>query len=507
MKESTKSHPIRILRGDYERFIKPGMIGIDVSGGDDPLRNPSGEPYPVYDINQNNAQYLEGIATESLDFIYACHCLEHLRNLDIALSNWNRVLKRGGYAYITVPDFILYEHHNWPSKYNGDHKHTFSLSLSRKFVGRDDHFGPQELSDLFKRAGFKIVRMELEDQDFDYSDTSGEDQTTGQACAQINIVLKKPTDSEFLPGVLRASGKKEEYSDFIRDFPAGLGDVINTIYKTKNYTILDTITKKTHVVIRSHNPFIEELFLNHPKRHLMIINNITYLEPRNVNYMYHNVEYGRELYNRLGLDASKAIRSSFVDEPVFTQDQLEKPVFYCSKEDQALLQSIKLTGKKYVVFQPGAGTPNRNLPENVVLSAIDYFISKDYLVVIIGKSYTRALKSGAELVRNVEHEKESFPFLVKLKGNSNVIDLVDTSITVPGTIELVKNSNFFFGSHSSMNLVAWYNRIPNVILYDGITKKNHFERVDQWSFGQVYKETRHGLFQDYDNSWIEEIGV
>lgn len=505
MRETTKSHPIRIFRKDYERFMRPGMIGVDVGGGDDPLRSPSGSPYPTYDIDRGDAQYLDKLSDNSLDFLYSSHCLEHLVNLDIALSNWNRVLKRGGYVYMTVPDFILYEHCNWPSKYNGDHKHTFSLSLSRKFVGRDNHYGPQELTDLFKRTGFKVVRMEIEDQDYNYSDISGKDQTLGNSLAQINIVLKKPTDHEFLPGVLRAF-KTEEYSDFICDFPAGLGDIINAIYKTKNYTILDTITKKTHVVIRSHNPFVEELFLNHPNRHLMIINNISYLEPKTVDYMYHDISYGRQLYERLGLDPSKILSSDFVKETSFTAEQLEKPVFYCSKDDYSLLKAVRASAKKYVVFQPGAGTPNRNLPENILHSAIDYFSSRGYLVVIIGKSYTRALRTRSSIVPNAEHEKESFDYLESIKNNASVLDLVDTSVTVPGTIELVKGCSFFFGSHSSMNLVAWYNRIPNIILYDSVTKKGHFERVDQWSFGQNYPETKHGLFGDYKETWISDLG-
>ena len=505
MRETTKSHPIRIFRKDYERFMRPGMIGVDIGGGDDPLRSPSGAPYPTYDIDKGDAQYLDKLSDSSLDFLYSSHCLEHLVNLDIALSNWNRVLKRGGYVYITIPDFTIYEHHNWPSKYNGDHKQTFSLSLSRKFVGRDNHFGPQELTDLFKRSGFKLVRMEMEDQDYNYSDTSGKDQTLGSRVAQINIVLKKPTDHEFLPGVLRAFGTGE-YSDFICDFPAGLGDVINTIYKTKNYTALETITKKTHVVIRSHNPFIEELFLNHPNRHLMIINNITYLEPKTVDYMFHGIDYGRPLYERLGLDPSKILDEGIVRKIDFSQDELEKPVFYLSKDDSVIINSIKLTGKKYVVFQPGAGSKERNLPENIVLDAIKLFSSKGYLCVVIGKSYTRSLKWQNGIVPKEEHSKESVHYLERLEDKTNVLDLVDSSISVPGTIELVRNSSFFFGSHSSMNVVAWYNRIPSVILYDAETKRRHFTVKDQWSFGMDYKESLHGTFEDYF-SLKSEIGV
>jgi SAM-dependent methyltransferase len=499
MNETSKSHSLRVFRKDYDRFMKPGMIGVDIGGGEDPLRSPAGAPYPTYDIDKGDAQYLDKLSDNSLDFIYSSHCLEHLVNLDVALSNWHRVLKRGGHAYITIPDFVIYEHMNWPSRYNGDHKQTFSLSLSRKFVGRDNHFGPAELTELFRKTGFKLVRMEMEDNDYNYADRSGRDQTLEKGMAQIGLVLRKPLNHEYIPGVLKTA----EHDNPIVDFAAGLGDIINAIYKSKRYTYLETITQKTHVVIRSHNPFVEELFLNHPKRHLMLIHNLGYFEPNTVDHLFHGIEYGRQVYERNGLDVSKVISNGFVDEVEFDRDSIEKPIFYPSVDDLALLSSIKKLNKKYAVIQPGAGSIVRNIPEGIVIQSVKELIRLGYIVVIIGKSYTRALRWKSGIVPKAEHEKEYTNYLNFLEEyKDNIINLVDTSFTVPGTIELVKGASFFLGSHSSMNTVAWYNKIPNLILYDEQTGKRHFERKDQWSFGMNYPETKHSVFEKFDISLL-----
>src|SRR5205085_9397769 len=45
----------------------------------------------------------------SVDLVYACHCLEHFRYKKVpdVLSEWFRVLKKGGILRLSVPDFDL----------------------------------------------------------------------------------------------------------------------------------------------------------------------------------------------------------------------------------------------------------------------------------------------------------------------------------------------------------------------------------------------------------------
>ena len=51
----------------------------------------------------------------------------------VALQHWLRVLKPGGHLVVTVPDEDLYEQGVWPSTFNGDHKHTFTMFKQRSW--------------------------------------------------------------------------------------------------------------------------------------------------------------------------------------------------------------------------------------------------------------------------------------------------------------------------------------------------------------------------------------
>ena len=46
----------------------------------------------------------------------------------IALKNWFRVVRKGGYLLLAIPHRDLYEKKNQlPSRWNGDHKHMFLI--------------------------------------------------------------------------------------------------------------------------------------------------------------------------------------------------------------------------------------------------------------------------------------------------------------------------------------------------------------------------------------------
>jgi SAM-dependent methyltransferase len=57
----------------------------------------------------NHPQFVNIVANNSLDLIYASHCLEHFSHLRISqvLTEWYRTLKPGGILRLSVPDFDL----------------------------------------------------------------------------------------------------------------------------------------------------------------------------------------------------------------------------------------------------------------------------------------------------------------------------------------------------------------------------------------------------------------
>ena len=68
-----------------------------------------------------------GTEDNSFDFVYSSHCLEDMEDVETALKNWVRILKPGGFLYVVVPDFGLYEKYCFPSRFNASHKSTFSI--------------------------------------------------------------------------------------------------------------------------------------------------------------------------------------------------------------------------------------------------------------------------------------------------------------------------------------------------------------------------------------------
>jgi SAM-dependent methyltransferase len=121
-------------RAHDHRFATRYFVGhgIDVGGGYDSLALfvelfPLIRNVVIYDSPQGDAQKLANVDNESFDFLFSSHCLEHVHDATEALSNWIRVVRRGGHLVISVPDEDLYEQGVWPSTFNSDHKLTFTI--------------------------------------------------------------------------------------------------------------------------------------------------------------------------------------------------------------------------------------------------------------------------------------------------------------------------------------------------------------------------------------------
>lgn len=118
--ETTKARGRRLTECFFEKYCQG--LGLDIGyGGDLVCVNARG-----WDIEDGDAMLLEGLADESFDFVYSSHTLEHMKDLNVALTNWWRVLRPGGYLLLYVPHRDLYEKRSvLPSRWNLDHKHYF----------------------------------------------------------------------------------------------------------------------------------------------------------------------------------------------------------------------------------------------------------------------------------------------------------------------------------------------------------------------------------------------
>ena len=125
MKETGKARPRREAEGFYEKYCNGK--GIDIGCFDEPLL-PTCDHWDLQIDTKMDAKFMSGVDDEIYDFVYSSHCLEDIDDPSIALKNWYRILKRGGYLILFLPHRDLFEHvRTLPSPCNSDHKHYFLI--------------------------------------------------------------------------------------------------------------------------------------------------------------------------------------------------------------------------------------------------------------------------------------------------------------------------------------------------------------------------------------------
>jgi SAM-dependent methyltransferase len=169
MHESSKSIFGKIRDSRYATRYIVGD-GIDIGAGPDSIAQYY-ELFPLmkscrsWDMPDGDAELMDSIKDNTFDFVHSSHCLEHMRNPSIALDNWLRILKPGGHMICLIPDEDLYEQGKFPSTFNADHKHTFTIH-KRKSWSKDSI----NLFNLLSNTDYsiEIKKIELLDATFRY---------------------------------------------------------------------------------------------------------------------------------------------------------------------------------------------------------------------------------------------------------------------------------------------------------------------------------------------------
>ncbi|MBO4555153.1 MAG: methyltransferase domain-containing protein [Elusimicrobiales bacterium] len=178
MQEASKT---KLYFGVLEKKLFQGN-GIDIGCGNDPVL----PGVDCFDVKDGDANDICKYVNKQYDFVFSSHCLEHMKNPFHAIHQWWKLVKDRGYLYIVVPDEDLYEHGNFPSKYNDDHKWTFSL-LKQKGA----NIRSANLIELFSSLeDARILKIEVQDNNYDY-ELEDTDQTLGDAAAQICFCIQK----------------------------------------------------------------------------------------------------------------------------------------------------------------------------------------------------------------------------------------------------------------------------------------------------------------------------
>lgn len=190
--ETSKCYEKRKKLGHFNKYLCGK--GIDIGAGPDCLVVQNGTVIN-WDLKDGNGAELKTIEENSLNFVYSSHFMEHVKDLSVAIENYKRVLKESGILYFVVPDFKLYEKNNWPSNYNKDHKHSFSIDIKREEVQRGNHWNiKKNLEPLLNKFNFKVLEYYIEDDNYNYNLDKAIDQTKekeNMVLAQICIIARK----------------------------------------------------------------------------------------------------------------------------------------------------------------------------------------------------------------------------------------------------------------------------------------------------------------------------
>ena len=155
MNETSKA---RQFWGELEQQVLTGK-GIDIGCGPDPV-SPDARRFDLVDGDANIASQF---VSEQFDFVYSSHCLEHMHDPHATILDWWKLVKPSGHLFILVPDEDLYEQGVFPSRFNPDHKATFTISKAQSWSPKSVN-----VLDLAQSLpGGQIVSLQIQDRGYD----------------------------------------------------------------------------------------------------------------------------------------------------------------------------------------------------------------------------------------------------------------------------------------------------------------------------------------------------
>ena len=199
MKECSKSISRRLRDTSFVAKYFRGE-GVDIGGMPDPLSQYA-ELFPLvasvrtWDLEDGDAQLMDGVTDGSFDFVHSSHCLEHLVDPVAGLRNWLRILRPDGHLVVTIPDEDLYEQGVFPSTFNRDHKWTFSIHKQTSWSDRHVN-----VMALLQGLGpdAEVLKIELLHGTYLYSLPRFDQTLTPVAECGIEFIVRKRRPSEVL---------------------------------------------------------------------------------------------------------------------------------------------------------------------------------------------------------------------------------------------------------------------------------------------------------------------
>jgi len=217
MRETSKAYRRRVKDPFWDEVFVGR--GLDIGSGDDPFLSEWWEgvvSVETFDRQDGNAEEILRFPKGrkgAYDFVHSSNCLEHMSRPRDALLQWLALLRPGGHLVLTVPDEDLYEQGVWPSRWNRDHKYTFTIWKAESWSEMSVNVAEM----LAGLDGYHVRRLQVVDTGYDRS-KRGVDQTrrSDGAEAFLEVVIRR---AQVVPGrgVFKHSGAR---GDIIYSLPA-----------------------------------------------------------------------------------------------------------------------------------------------------------------------------------------------------------------------------------------------------------------------------------------------
>lgn len=158
-----------------------------------------------------------------------------------------------------MPDYTLYEKEEYPSRFNGDHKHTFSLRVGRATAQRANHWHVQEdLAPLLESLGMSLCESFLEDDNYDYGLGRDRDQTHFPATlAQVCLIARKERVSSTLARIRDVSPSEPISREPLRIYTGILGQIGDIVMFTPTVRRLKELFPNSTITFAVHRRYRE----------------------------------------------------------------------------------------------------------------------------------------------------------------------------------------------------------------------------------------------------------
>jgi len=218
---------------------------------------------------------------------------------------------------------------------------------------------------------------------------------------------------------------------------AGMGDFYKRYFCHPTWQCLEDLKNK------HPNISIHALLVSQTIPALELIDNHPYID-KIIRPMIHLREFKNE-------DITKYVGNHrLLTQPMANNFEQNIPPIYLSKEDEDFLQKITSQHKKFICLHPFAGDKhgmNTRTPllVNEYIPIIDSLVNKGYSVMLMGKTWER-IHLGSKGTYII---KESAP-----PNRPGLVNLINKTNVRTGA-ELIRRSNGFVGTASSMMCAAW----------------------------------------------------